>query len=1305
MKSLWRPILIIAGVLLASALAFGQVSTSSISGLVQDESGAVVPGAKVVAQNEGTGVEYQTSTSSAGVYSIVSVPVGNYAITVTASGFQTFKSVHNVLTVGLPLVVDAALKVGAMASVVQVESTYERLDTSNAMMSGLVTRREVVDLPLNGRNPLNLIIFEPGLVQRSTGAAGSGTHVFGSRDRAHNVTVDGIDANESSVPNPQSNIYRLTPDNVQEYRVVTHNATPEFGRNSGANVTIATRQGTNEFHGDAYYFHRNSVLNSNEFFNNAAGQERPVLLLHQFGGDIGGPIVKNRTFFFFSYQGNRIKQTQPISQSFGIPGVYTATAKQGIFRYVKGTITLSDGTPIQQNDRRLVDSSTGNLVAGVPVCASSADTNCIASYNMFANDPAGIGADPLMQTMINSFPNPNTFTVGDGLNTAGFLWNTPSRFTGPFFLIRGDHKFNDNHNIFARMLWNKYDTGEGDLLNARPRLFPGFAPLGLVNREGQNLAISYRAVLSPKAVNEFTMGYSRFQFNFLLFSANQSSNPPPYGQECFGTDSTSNIDTPFCNTPDLRRAVSTIQFIDNFSYTRGSHIWKTGFNFRFYRHNDLRGVPGGVNMSPTMAMRSGDRSIGTLPTSPTGIASGDRGTLDQAMVEFMGVVSQVNQAYTANFTGDVFTTDPFILGTRIKHFDSYVQDEWKVRRNLTLTYGLRWEWKRPGRDCCDRTFVPDRRVTGEDGPVTYVKADSWWGRDNANTFAPRVSLAWDPWLNGKTVVRAGWGMAFDTISSFQVTSIGGKVPGSVLQCFTKVGAAPISGCPAIPATPNGRVSQLIGALSPFTLPIPSSRPSTSFSPPDAPAGTAPNVGAFDPNLRVPTIHEWNLTIQRELPWGFVAQGGYVGKRGIRLYRAYNINQIFTNQAGLLDSFLIGQQNIFNGCRADGTNCPTGVTGQTPTLLLQLASSSFLNGSASRNNFVNNALGALASRIDTNSGSSWIANRGFLPDYFRPNAQFSEIFYFDSGGGSIYHGMIVQLQRKYERGLTLGVSYTLAKSIDDMSVDPVAATSGGGLSSTNSRTPTDVRNFRLDRTLSDFDQRHVVVANVLYELPFGKRRRWANSAPGWVDQIIGGWTVTSIFIGQSGEPFTLLTGNSTTTSSRDGRTAHDNRQGFVEVRGPMIQPGMFNLAGVDGPVVYNVGPLINNPADPNRGCKNVLTPDGRPTSTFFCLPAPGQFGNSGRNSVYGPGFWNVDIGILKNFNVTERIKFQVRMEMFNAFNHTNFDNPRNASDGSPSLLSSLFAQSCCVASSVTSSTTVIANGEPNRVIQFALKVSF
>src|SRR6266704_3318543 len=411
-----------------------QVSTSSITGVVTDASGAVVANARVEAKNENTGGVFNQSTTSSGNYSFASLTPGSYSITVTLSGFQTFTSVHNILTVGAPLVVDVSLKLSAIGQTVEVvESNYQRLETSNATLSDIMDTKQVQDRPLNGRNPLSLLTLEPGVVQRTTNGAGSGTHVFGSRDRAHNVTIDGIDANESTVPNPQGNIQRLNPDNVQEFRTVTLDATAEQGRNSGANVIVATRPGTNTFH----------------------GKNRPELKLHEYGFAVGGPIIKNKTFFSGTFQNNLINQTEPISATnvgiagFGAPTVYTSLARTGNFRFVRGCINLvnpacpkKDPNNITRNSPRLVDAS-GNLNAGVPVCNGTTIVgNCVdSSYNIFANDPQGIGGDPAVLALMNSLPAANAFSLGDGLNQAGFNWNPPSQFKGPHYYVRVDHTF------------------------------------------------------------------------------------------------------------------------------------------------------------------------------------------------------------------------------------------------------------------------------------------------------------------------------------------------------------------------------------------------------------------------------------------------------------------------------------------------------------------------------------------------------------------------------------------------------------------------------------------------------------------------------------------------------------------------------------------------------------------------------------------------------------------------------------------------------------------------------------------------
>src|SRR6266568_2451958 len=323
----------IAFLLLAAAFALAQTSTSELSGTVRDNTGAVVPGAGVTLTNEQTGVTYKQRTTDSGLYSFPALPVGAYTVTVEVQGFKTARLTKNTLVVNTPLAVDVTLEVGQIIDVVMVEARGDLLQTSNATIGNVVTSKEVTELPLNGRNPLTLLVLEPGVVQRSAGGAGSGIHVNGSRDRAYNVTIDGIEANESTVPNPVSNLYRLTPDNITEYKVTTNNATAEEGRNSGASISVATRSGTSEYHGAGYLFLRNEAVNSNEFFANAQNTPKPLIRMFQPGFEMGGPIKKNKTFFFGSYQYNRIDFTQPIDQTYGIPIVLSAQARSGVFRY------------------------------------------------------------------------------------------------------------------------------------------------------------------------------------------------------------------------------------------------------------------------------------------------------------------------------------------------------------------------------------------------------------------------------------------------------------------------------------------------------------------------------------------------------------------------------------------------------------------------------------------------------------------------------------------------------------------------------------------------------------------------------------------------------------------------------------------------------------------------------------------------------------------------------------------------------------------------------------------------------------
>jgi hypothetical protein len=286
---------------------------------------------------------------------------------------------------------------------------------------------------------------------------------------------------------------------------------------------------------------------------------------------------------------------------------------------------------------------------------------------------------------------------------------------------------------------------------------------------------------------------------------------------------------------------------------------------------------------------------------------------------------------------------------------------------------------------------------------------------------------------------------------------------------------------------------------------------------------------------------------------------------------------------------------------------------------------------------------------------------------------------------------VATRRRFEQGMTFGLSYTYSKSIDDMSIDPTGASTGGGLSTSNSRTPTDIHNWRLDRAVSDFDNRHVLAANILYEFPFGKGKRFASGAPRWLDEVIGGWTVTSIYNYQSGEPLTIYSGVETTNTQHTSTAI---------VTG--ADPGTtlhYNQTGVLGPVLWPTTAFVNATLANPVNCRTST--DGK---TTYCIPAAGQQGSS-RNQFRGPGFWNTDAGLRKNFTLTERFKLQFIADAFNVFNHPNFENPRNATVGSPTITSTSFGTVCCSTAAVGSQANVNALGEPMRIFQLALKLNF
>src|SRR2546428_1967036 len=532
------------------------------------------------------------------------------------------------------------------------------------------------------------------------------------------------------------------------------------------------------------------------------------------------------------------------------------------------------------------------------------------------------------------------------------------------------------------------------------------------------------------------------------------------------------------------------------------------------------------------------------------------------------------------------------------------------------------------------------RVLSPSARPTAGMSETTWGRLRRVSALPGVRLP-------NFVIRSGYGIAFDPISSFQVTAVSGKVPGLTFSCSATVGSTATPGCASVPDI-------RIGQGFPLELPPPTVKPSSFLTPPEQPLTNAPDLTVFDQKLKLPTVHQWNLTIEHQLPLGFVAQVSYIGRRGTRLLRAYDLNQI--NADPILPSFLIMQQNMRNGCRPDGTGCANGVA--VPILTSGIVPSAFVNTSLTQSDLTLNAAGNFAGRLEQTA----------LAAKLRPNQQFAKVTYIDSGGDSYYHSAQVTLRKRFGDGLQAGLAYTFGKSIDDQSVDPVGATSGGALSTTNPRTPTDTRDWRQERGRSDFDRRHVLIVSSLWDLPVGRQKRFASSIRPALNRIVGGWSLNGIYTFMSGEPFSVRSGVRTSNLSHESR---------VDIVGAKPQVRLQDVPGVIGPVVFK-------------------------DASAFAIPAPGTNG-TGRNIFEAPGYWNLDLGIGKRFELTERFNLQFRAELFNVLNHPNFDNPRDASSGSPSIRSTVFAQTCCQTVAPPTTQTIISTGEAPRVIQFALKM--
>ncbi|MFN7924769.1 MAG: carboxypeptidase regulatory-like domain-containing protein [Bryobacteraceae bacterium] len=1144
----------------------GQTITSRIRGVVSDPSGAVVPGAEVSVLHESTGLKRSVASSAAGQFALEAMPLGKYTLTVTMQGFKKFSSTGNELQVGEPLTLDVRLETGSITEQVTVSESSSQVQTAEASLGNVIDTKPIEDLPLNGRNPLHLMALQPGVSGHASQAtSASGTVVFsvnGDRGRGIYTTLDGVDVSDPVIPRGELSQVLINPDSVSEYRVITSVPKAEYGRNSGAQVQVVTRSGTNQFHGAAFAYNRNTAFNANDWFNNRSGLGREVLIRNQYGASLGGPIKRDRLFFFFNWQGQRMSQSLSQTRT-----VLTPEARQGIFRYMVGAA----------NSGSLVG-PTGTPLA--PACGT-VTSNCYRTVNLVQADPLKRGLDKLMQSQIALTNLPNDFSGGDGFNTATFRFNAAASAPMDTYTGKVDYRINSNHQSFLR--WNEgHSDLLGDYINtglprypANPAGYPGRT------RESDNRGFSggLTSVLGNSKVNEFNLGYTK---NSLLFL---DPTHPKF-------EIVSNVQSdPFIFWGGTGRTPLNWQAVDNFSFTKNNHTFKTGANIRWYSIDQFRRA---TNFYPRLTFATTNAPVFLdSSVSTAGINSNDLARLNSLFNDLMGVVGTVQKVFYSD--GRKFSSPDQELNflQRAREYNFYFQDDWRVSKKLTLNLGLRYEFNGVPEDLSGMQVVNDRPLNSPSADVALVPAGpgtgrKWYGSDK-NNFAPTAGFAWTP-FGDKTVIRGGYRTAFNRLVNWALNVVEQNQPGTTRTQILRPNSSATAANPASVRASDAAVQTLVGQLATGVVGTEVQRvvaPDRSSSP-----------LLFDPNLNTPFVHQWNISIQREVTRGTILELAYVGNKGTHMFRMLN-----ANQAKVTPEFLAS----FNAAKAGGRSGPVGALLNTYGAAVP---------SSITTNLANNDVGGFITAVDTGTFNGVTGGRlvaaGLPQSYFR-NPQFAIAGIGCSCTDNSYNALQISLNRRFAQGLMFVANYTWAKSIDDISDD----TNGAG---TTLLIPYDSNNRRLDRGRSDYDIRHQFRAAVMYELPFGHGKRWAKS--GILAYTIGGWATNTIIDWSSGYPFSVSSGISS------------------------IYPNVTSNAVFSGDPTA-VGSLVKG-----GSAVTYLAADDK---AKFSNPAVGGYG-SGRNIFTGPGFFQTDFSLHKSFRLGERLRTELRGEAFNVFNNVNYSQP-------------------------------------------------
>lgn len=1223
----------LASVFLAlSTILFGQSSEAVLSGTVGDTSGAVMPGVSVVLENAATGVRHEGKSNDSGVYVFPGLQPGSYRLSAEQDGFK--RAVYNgiKLEVGARLQLNVKMEVGAVAESVQVTAEDANLlGYATASVGGMLSGQKVLDLPLPARNALSLVYTQAGLL---------GDNFAGSRIAAVNVTLDGVNVQDQRNNNGVSSPVFTSVDRIEEFRIITAPADAEFGRGSGQ-VQMLTRSGTNQFHGSLFEFHRNTVLNANTWFNNQRGTDprtgeaispRNNLIRNQFGGRIGGPIVKNKTFFHFLYDAQRIHSSSAVTQT-----VFTEAARQGLFRFFPGV----------RNGNAESLSPTVDL-SGNPVRPGTASGD-LQNVRLFGLDPNRTGADPTgtVQRMFGVMPLPNNFRSGDGLNTAGYTWRRPSIDNFDVWNVKFDHTFNSSHRL--SYTYNIEDEYE---FNTRyEQRFPE-APGGNIKRRDHFHTLAFVSTLRANLLNEFRVGVLRPDFRaYAPWELEENVNFLPKAGNTAYIPVFNLVSSVVVDDDDPVRLFSPFyQFTDNVTLIRGKHAFKGGVDVRFPSSNSFNSS----DVMPRVNFGTGGTAILNLERI-AGIGQ-NLANARNMLNDLSGSVANVVQALNAT-GGSNPAYEPGLYKYRHwkrKELSLFFKDDFKVTPNFTLNIGVRWEYYGVPFDPNGRTasleggsgsifglsgttfadLYQPGHLTGSltrvnlIGPKTANPGKKLYNEDY-NNFAPAVGFSWAlPWFQRKTVFRAGYGIAYERQSLRLVDVVSGDQPALRERVvYTQADYMDMRSV-RFPLTPQGVPLE--------TIPL---------------TDRSQTVRVFDQGLRTPYIQNWNATLQREVGKGMVVEARYVGSKATKLLRGADVNERNIFENGLLDAFVVTQaggnapllDRIFNGINVAGLGVVNGTTIRGSDAMRAI---SLTQGYLSGNNVASFAEYLNTNTAFTNVRGGLLRRAGLPENFVMANPQFTSARLTGNYANSTFHSLQMEFSKRFSNGWTFQGNYTFSKALGEEDGDGDSL----NLSYRSSR------DRSLDKKLLGFHRTHVARSSGTFELPMGPGKLLFRNARGFWARLLERWQVGNIINLFSGDPITITSGRASFNSFNAASTPASAAAELGKNLGSIVRSGrgvayFSGLQQVRDPYVSRITAV--NGIQAASTMQAIADASGR---LLLVNAVPGSPGTMGVGFFEGPGAVRFDLNVVKRVRMAERLTLELRGDAISALNKPNFSNP-------------------------------------------------